>query len=113
MGASSRWLVNVAFMRALGPLPFPLAVLTCNILGSALMGVFVTLAAHKGLTHWSPLIMTGFLGGFTTFSSFSLEAVTLVERGQIGWAAGYVVLSVALSIGALAGGILAMRAFLA
>ena len=62
------------------------------------MGIFVGAAAHKGLTHFSPLLMTGVLGGFTTFSSFSLEAVTLIERGALGPAAAYVALSVGLSI---------------
>lgn len=113
MGASSRWLVGVAFLRALGPVPFPVAVMTCNILGSTLMGAFVTIAAQKGLTHWSPLLMTGFLGGFTTFSSFSLETMTLVERGQLWWALAYVAASVAVSIGALAAGMVGMRAVLA
>ena len=61
----------------------------------------VVAAAQKGLTHLSPLVMTGMLGGFTTFSSFSLETVNLIERGQIGTAATYVALSVGLSIGGL------------
>lgn len=113
MGASSRWLVGIAFMRALGPVPFPVAVMTCNILGSCIMGAFVALAAHKGLTHWSPFLMTGFLGGFTTFSSFSLETMTLVERGQVWWAMAYVAISVCVSLGALAAGMMAMRAVMA
>ena len=55
--------------------------------------------------------MTGFLGGFTTFSAFSLEAVTLYERGAVGQAAAYVTLSVGLSIGALVAGIWLGRSF--
>ena len=62
------------------------------------MGVFVVAAAHRGLTHLSPLVMTGLLGGFTTFSAFSLEAVTLYERGEVTSAAIYVVASVCLSV---------------
>ena len=89
---------------------FPIGVLSVNILGSFLMGVFVVAAAHRGLTHLSPLVMTGILGGFTTFSAFSLEAVTLYERGALGQAALYVGLSVMLSIGGLVLGLWAARA---
>lgn len=88
-------------MRLTGPQEFPLAILTVNVLGSFLMGVFVVVAAHRGLTHLSPLVMTGLLGGFTTFSAFSLETVTLMERGQIGAAGLYVALSVGLSVAGL------------
>jgi CrcB protein len=65
------------------------------------MGVFVVVAAQKGVTHLSPLVMTGFLGGFTTFSAFSLETANLIERGALGQAAVYVLLSVGLSVGGL------------
>ncbi len=88
-------------MRLTGPQEFPLAILTVNVIGSFLMGVFVVVAAHRGLTHLSPLVMTGLLGGFTTFSAFSLETVTLMERGQIGAAGLYVALSVGLSVAGL------------
>lgn len=98
IGASVRYLFGVGAMRLTGPTEFPLAILSVNIIGSFLMGVFVVVAAHRGLTHLSPFVMTGLLGGFTTFSAFSLETVTLMERGQIGSAALYVMLSVGLSI---------------
>jgi CrcB protein len=101
IGAACRYLVGVGLMRLTGPMDFPLAVLTVNIVGSVLMGVFVVAAANKGLTHFGPFVMTGVLGGFTTFSAFSLEAVTLMERGQIAAAGAYVALSVGLSIGGL------------
>ncbi len=113
IGASCRYLAGIGVMRLLGPTPFPLAVLGVNILGSCLMGVFVVLAAHKGLTHLSPFVMTGILGGFTTFSAFSLEAVTLIERGALGQAVLYIGLSVGLSIAALALGMMATRGVLA
>lgn len=96
-------------MRAFGASAFPLPILTVNVLGSFLMGVFVVVAAHRGLTHLSPLVMTGLLGGFTTFSAFSLEAVTLYERGDLGQAALYVVLSVGLSIAGLMAGLWVAR----
>lgn len=101
IGAACRYLVGVGVMRLTGPMDFPLAVLTVNIVGSFLMGIFVVAAANKGLTHFGPFVMTGMLGGFTTFSAFSLEAVTLMERGQIAAAGAYVALSVGLSIGGL------------
>ena len=88
-------------MRVLGPADFPLAILTVNIIGSFLMGAFVVAAAQKGLTHMSPFVMTGVLGGFTTFSAFSREAITLMERGQIAAAGASVALSVGLSLGGL------------
>ena len=98
IGASVRYLFGVGAMRLTGPSEFPLAILSVNVIGSFLMGVFVVAAAQRGLTNLSPFVMTGLLGGFTTFSAFSLETVTLMERGQIGSAAMYVALSVGLSI---------------
>ena len=98
IGASLRFIFGTVALRLAGPTEFPFAILTVNVIGSFLMGVFVVAAAHRGLTHLSPFVMTGLLGGFTTFSAFSLETVTLMERGQIGAAAGYVALSVGLSI---------------
>jgi len=101
IGASLRYLVGLGMIRLIGITAFPVPIITVNIFGSFMMGMFVVAAAHKGLTHLSPLVMTGMLGGFTTFSSFSLETVNLIERGQIGTAATYVALSVGLSIGGL------------
>lgn len=100
-GAVLRYLAGLGVMRLIGPQEFPLAIITVNVLGSFLMGAFVVAAAHKGLTHLSPLVMTGLLGGFTTFSAFSLETANLIERGAIGQAALYVLLSVGLSVGGL------------
>lgn len=109
IGASLRYLFGVAAMRLTGPSDFPLAVLTVNIIGSFIMGLFVVFAAHKGLTQFSPFVMTGVLGGFTTFSSFSLETVTLIERGQIGAAVIYMALSVGLSVLGLMLGLMMAR----
>lgn len=109
IGASLRYLFGVAAMRLTGPSDFPLAVLTVNIIGSFIMGLFVVFAAHKGLTQFSPFVMTGLLGGFTTFSSFSLETVTLIERGQIGAAVIYMALSVGLSVLGLMLGLMMAR----
>jgi len=109
LGASARYLTGISIVRLLGHTGFPLGIVTVNILGSFLMGAFITLAAQRGLTHLSPLIATGFLGGFTTFSSFSLETVILWERGEAGLAVLYVTLSVVLSVLALGAGMLAVR----
>ena len=103
LGSSLRYLVGLAFVKAM-PLGFPMGVLPVNILGSFAMGLFVVFAHQKGLSVANLFVMTGLLGGFTTFSAFSLEAVTLMERGHLGQAALYVGLSVALSIlGLMAG----------
>lgn len=112
VGAALRYLVGVGVIRAMGQGTlggFPVAILTVNVIGSFLMGVFVVAAAQRGLTHLSPLVMTGLLGGFTTFSAFSLETVTLIERGQWGAAGVYVALSVIGSVGALFLGVLIAR----
>ncbi len=98
IGAALRFGFGLAVLRVLGPTEFPLAIIGVNVVGSLLMGFFVVMAAHKGLTHLSPFVMTGLVGGFTTFSAFSLETVTLMERGQIATAGFYVLASVGLSI---------------
>lgn len=109
IGAALRFLSGVAFMRLTGPTEFPMAILTVNVVGSFLMGVFVIVAAQRGLTHYSPFVMTGLLGGFTTFSAFSLETITLFERGQFGAAGLYVALSVGLSLAGLMLGLILAR----
>jgi CrcB protein len=113
IGASMRYLFGVGVMRLTGPSEFPLAILSVNVIGSFLMGMFVVAAAHRGLTHFSPFVMTGLLGGFTTFSAFSLETVTLMERGHIGAASLYVALSVGLSIVGLMIGLAVARGIFA
>ena len=105
IGAAARYLSGVGLARLFGPggSPggFPVGVLAVNVIGSGLMGLFVVVLARHGAAGLGPFLMTGILGGFTTFSAFSLEAVTLWERGAAGQAALYVGASVALSIGAL------------
>ena len=88
----------------------PLATLVVNVAGSFAMGIlFITLAARTSL---SPLLMTGVLGGFTTFSAFSLDAMKLWENGQTPQAVLYVLASVILSLVAVAlGAALARGAF--
>lgn len=109
LGAALRFLAGVGVLRLTGPTDFPLAILSVNVIGSLLMGLFVVAAAQKGLTPWAPFVMTGLLGGFTTFSAFSLETMTLIERGAAGQAALYVALSVGLSVLGLAIGVWVAR----
>lgn len=113
IGAAARYATGVGVARVFGVTGFPLGVLTVNVVGSFLMGVLVVWLARRGLTHLTPFLLTGILGGFTTFSAFSLEAVTLFERGQVGQAALYVLLSVVLSIAGLVAGLWLMRSVLA
>ena len=111
IGAAARFGVGVALFRPGGG--FPVGVLAVNVIGSFLMGLVVVYLGQKMLSHLNPFLMTGVLGGFTTFSAFSLEAYTLFERGEVGQAALYVALSVILSIAALIAGIFIMRGVLA
>ncbi|RKF13089.1 fluoride efflux transporter CrcB [Roseovarius spongiae] len=100
LGAMARFGVGLSLAR-LGEPGFPVAILAVNVLGSFVMGVFAVLSWERGLAHLAPFVMTGMLGGFTTFSAFSLETFTLIERGQIFAALVYVALSVLGSIAAL------------
>ncbi len=108
LGASARYLAGVTAIRLIGP-GFPWATLFVNIAGSFLMGVLVVVLAHYSGNRMAPFLMTGLLGGFTTFSAFSLDALTLFERGQTGLAAGYVLASVILSLGAIVAGLAVAR----
>ncbi len=90
---------------------FPWGTLLVNIIGSFAMGVIVVVLAHKDATRLAPFLMTGILGGFTTFSAFSLDVLTLYERGQAGIAAAYVLASVMLSLAAIMGGLAMARWF--
>ena len=90
---------------------FPAWTMIVNVVGSLVMGLLVGLfAAHPGITQPMRLFLTtGLLGGFTTFSAFSLDALTLYERGQVGLALFYVAASVLLSLGAIAAGFFLVR----
>jgi CrcB protein len=113
IGAAFRFLAGALVLRLAGPTDFPLAILAVNIAGSLLMGVCAVIVTHKGLAHLGPFVMTGILGGFTTFSAFSLETVMLIERGQFAAAGAYVALSVVLSVGGLMLGLWIARGVLA
>jgi len=106
LGAVSRHLSAMAVMRASGP-GFPWGTMVVNIVGSLAMGLLIAWLARRssGDADLRLLLATGFLGGFTTFSAFSLDAVTLYERGALTAAAAYVIASVTVSILALFGGL--------
>jgi CrcB protein len=104
IGAAARHWVNIAAARV-GGIGFPWGTLTVNILGSFVMGLLAAFFAFKADANWTQntrlFLTTGILGGFTTFSAFSLDTALLWERGQFGVAAGYVAMSVGASIAAL------------
>ena len=106
VGAGARHLVGSALLAALGP-DYPWGTLTVNIVGGLLMGLLAgTLIRHGSAGEPLRLLLgVGVLGGFTTFSSFSLEIVTMASRGAAGMALGYALLSVIGAVAALLGGL--------
>ncbi len=111
-GASLRHAVNMASAKAFG-LDFPYGTFIINISGSIVMGLIAGYLAFKGdaTQHWRLFLMTGILGGYTTFSAFSLDTALLYERGALGLAAFYVLGSVGISIAGLFGGLALVRYF--
>jgi len=110
LGSSLRHTINVVCTRCFGT-AFPYHTFIINITGSAVMGLIAGYLAFKGegAQPWRLFLMTGILGGYTTFSAFSLDAGLLYERGEIGLALLYVVGSVVLSIAGLFAGLALMR----
>lgn len=111
IGASLRHFANMSALRMLGP-NFPYGTMGINILGSFAMGVFIELFVRRagGSDDLRLFVATGILGGFTTFSAFSLDFAVLFERGAMAQALGYVLASVVLSILALFLGLWLVRA---
>ena len=111
IGASLRYLVVRWAGHVLG-LGFPYGTLIVNVGGSLVMGVAAVMMMERFPGSWgrfSPFLMTGLLGGFTTFSAFSLDALFLIERGRNLAAAAYIGGSVALSIAGLWAGLALAR----
>jgi fluoride exporter len=110
VGACARYSVASMALRVFG-YGYPIGTLVVNVLGSLMMGMLVETMALK----WSPapeirsLLVTGFLGAFTTFSAFSLDAALQIQKGEYALAGGYILLSVILSIGGLFAGLQLMR----
>ncbi len=111
LGAASRHLVGVMSLRLFGS-GFPAGTFIVNIVGSLAMGIFIGLLAIKlqGSESLRLFVATGFLGGFTTFSSFSLDFNTLWDRGDTLLAIGYVVASVVVALLSLMFGMWLVRA---
>lgn len=110
IGGALRHGVNVSAARLFG-FGFPFGTFIVNVVGSFIMGLFAGYFAYRsGIPqHLRLFLTTGFLGGFTTFSTFSLDAAVLIERHSFGLAAGYVVGSVAAGLAALFFGLAVFR----
>ncbi len=112
VGALARyWVSGVLVNNAQFKLPY--GTMLCNVLGSFLMGIIFVLIMEKARLspELRPLLMVGFLGAFTTFSTFSLEAVTMLQEGHIMSAAIYILMSVVLCMVALYSGLWFTRLF--
>lgn len=114
IGALLRYQTGRLLTHLLGPqamLAFPWATLGVNVVGSLAMGLLAGwLARHgQGGEHYRLLLGVGVLGGFTTFSSFSLELMLLIERGQAAQGLAYAAISVLAGLAALYIGLIAMR----
>lgn len=109
IGAWSRWWLGLMLNATLPVLP--MGTLAANLIGGYLMGVFMGLFTFT--SSFSPevrlFVMTGFLGGLTTFSTFSAEAVTLLARGQYGWAATHILVHVLGSLAMTGLGLLTIQ----
>lgn len=110
IGAAVRHGVNLVVARLFGT-HFPYATLIENVSGSLVMGLLAAYFAFKtgGTQHLRLFLTTGILGGYTTFSTFSLDFALLYERGEIGLASLYVIASVALSLAGLFAGLWFVR----
>ncbi len=109
-GGIGAWL-RYAVGRAVGPGAFPWATLLVNVSGSFAMGLLAGWLARNsaGGESWRLLLGVGLLGGFTTFSAFSLELVLMIERGNLATAAGYALVSVLAGVVGLFAGLAVMR----
>jgi fluoride exporter len=112
LGAALRHLANLGALRLFGP-NFPWGTMGINITGSLAMGLFIELLARRygGSIELRLLVASGILGGFTTFSAFSLDFAMLAGRDALGQAIFYALASVILSILALFAGLWLVRTF--
>ncbi len=112
LGGVLRHILNMAIGRAFGS-DFPWATAFINVSGSAVMGLIAGWLAFKAQAEWSQhvrlFVATGVLGGYTTFSTFSLELILLIERGQAGTALAYIGGSVLFGVLGLWGGLFVVR----
>jgi len=113
VGAMGRFALGGFAMRQMGP-GFPWGTMAANVIGAFLIGILAEVIARRlGVGHILQAgLVTGLLGGFTTFSAFSLETALMIERHQWSLAAGYAMASVILCVGAVFLGLTAVRAVL-
>ncbi|MBB4347479.1 MULTISPECIES: fluoride efflux transporter CrcB [Rhizobiaceae] len=113
IGSVLRYLVGVFSVRWFGP-GFPWGTLTVNVVGSFIIGLSVEMIARRfdASMELRVFIVTGIIGGFTTWSSFSLDTMVLFERGAITAAAAYVIGSLVVSFAAVFAGLALGRAML-
>ncbi|MDB5679371.1 fluoride efflux transporter CrcB [Sphingomonas bacterium] len=110
VGSAGRYAVGKLTLDTLGP-NYPWGTLAVNLIGGFLMGLLAGMLARTGGSEHSRLLIgVGLLGGFTTFSAFSLDAALMIERGQWGVAMTYALISVIGSVLALFGGLYLVRA---
>lgn len=109
IGSGARYGVGMLALRKLGP-QYPWGTLAVNLIGGFAMGLLAGWLVRNGGSEQTRLLVgVGVLGGFTTFSAFSLDAVTMIERGQWGVAIGYALVSVIGSVLALFAGLSLVR----
>lgn len=110
IGSLLRYYVGLGSLRLMGP-GFPWGTLVVNVVGCFVIGVFAEMIARRfnASVELRLLLITGFLGGFTTFSAFSLDAITLFERGEVFAGGIYIAASVGLSMAAVMAGLGLMR----
>lgn len=111
IGAGGRYQLGRLAMHVAGP-GYPWGTLVANVLGGLFMGVLAGVLARANIVgeSWRLFVGVGLLGGFTTFSAFSLEVVNMIERGQWTVALGYALLSVVAAVVALFAGLYLVRA---
>lgn len=111
IGSVGRWLTGRGMLAMFGP-AYPFGTLAVNLIGGFLMGLLVAILARSTAPTDSLrlFLATGILGGFTTFSAFSLDTVTMLQRGDLTVAFGYALVSVIGSVAALFGGLYLVKA---
>jgi CrcB protein len=110
VGANARYWMSRSALRLLGPV-FPYGTLAINVLGSFVLGFFLAWITRRGIVdpRWRLLVAVGFCGGFTTFSSYAVESMALIEQGQWLLVATNIVSNNLLSLAAVVAGMALAR----